>query len=134
MMTTFLPSSVAAAMARLTATVVRPTPPLGLNTATIDPGLARLARARAVRCDAGRRHGRDSDAALLVTLARADLSDRGCQLVAAEWLDEKLARAGEHRAAEVIGLALDGHHDDGGARARSRRVARSRRCRPCRAC
>ena len=38
MMTTFLPSSVAAATARLTATVVRPTPPLGLNTATIRPG------------------------------------------------------------------------------------------------
>ena len=38
MMTTFLPSSVAAATARLTATVVRPTPPLGLKTATIRPG------------------------------------------------------------------------------------------------
>ena len=37
-MTTFLPSSEAAAMARLTATVVRPTPPLGLNTATTWPG------------------------------------------------------------------------------------------------
>ena len=37
-MTTFLPSSVAAATARLTATVVRPTPPLGLKTATTRPG------------------------------------------------------------------------------------------------
>ena len=35
--TTFLPSSVAAATARLTATVVRPTPPFGLNTATTWP-------------------------------------------------------------------------------------------------
>ena len=43
MMTTFLPSSVAAATARLTATVVRPTPPFGLNTATTLAGLARLA-------------------------------------------------------------------------------------------
>ena len=38
MMTTFLPSSVAAATARLTATVVRPTPPFGLKTATMMPG------------------------------------------------------------------------------------------------
>ena len=38
MMTTFLPSSVAAATARLTATVVRPTPPFGLKTATMRPG------------------------------------------------------------------------------------------------
>ena len=37
-MTTRLPSSVAAATARLTATVVRPTPPLGLKTATTRPG------------------------------------------------------------------------------------------------
>ena len=36
--TTFLPSSVAAATARLTASVVRPTPPLGLKTATTRPG------------------------------------------------------------------------------------------------
>ncbi len=36
--TTFLPSSVAAATAMLTATVVRPTPPLGLKTATTCPG------------------------------------------------------------------------------------------------
>jgi hypothetical protein len=36
--TTFLPSSVAAATARLTARVVRPTPPFGLNTATTCPG------------------------------------------------------------------------------------------------
>ncbi len=40
--TTFLPSSVAAATARLTATVVRPTPPLGLKTATT--GRARRCR------------------------------------------------------------------------------------------
>ena len=114
-MTTFLPSSVAAATARLTATVVRPTPPLGLNTATIDAGLARFAGARPVRRDAGRRHRRDRDAALLVALARADLADRGGQLVAAERLDQELACAGEHRAAEVVGLALDGHHHDCGA-------------------
>ena len=37
-MTTRLPSSVAAATARLTATVVRPTPPFGLKTATTSPG------------------------------------------------------------------------------------------------
>ena len=37
MITTDLPSSFAAATARFTATVVRPTPPFGLNTATTVP-------------------------------------------------------------------------------------------------
>ena len=37
------PSSVAAATARLTASVVRPTPPLGPKTATMRPGSASLA-------------------------------------------------------------------------------------------
>ena len=114
MMTTFLPSSVAAATARLTATVVRPTPPLGLKTATIEAGLAGLA---GIRRPVGRgpvaaATGGDRHPALLVALAGADLPDRGGQLVAAERLDQELARAGEHRAAEVVGLALDGHHHD----------------------
>ena len=112
-MTTFLPSSVAAATARLTATVVRPTPPLGLKTATIWPGSPGSPDRVPLVRGAGRgRHGGDRHPALLVALASADLADRGGQLVAAERLDQELARAGEHRAAQVVGLALDGHHHD----------------------
>ena len=137
MMTTFLPSSVAAATARLTATVVRPTPPLGLKTATIRPGSPEPPRRGACRpaCRAGR-GDRDATAmpALLVALAGADLADRGGQLVAAERLDQELAGAGQHRAAEVVRLALHGHHDDRRGRGRSRRAAPWRRCRPCPAC
>ena len=62
----------------------------------------------------GDRHGRHP--ALLVALAGADLSDRCGQLVAAERLDQEFACAGEHRSAEVVRLALDGHHHDGGGR------------------
>ena len=112
--TTCLPSSVAAATARLTATVVRPTPPLGLNTATTMPGSPRsspaAAPAPAARGGRDRRRGRHP--AGLVALAGVDLSDRGGQLVAAERLDQELARAGQHRAAEVVRLALDRHHHD----------------------
>ena len=72
--------------------------------------------------------------ALLLLLARVDLADRGGELVAAERLDEELARAGEHRPAEVVRLALDRHHHDRGGRDLRRRASRSRRCRPCPAC
>ena len=133
--TTCLPSSVAAATARLTAIVVRPTPPFGLKTATTRPGLAAARRAVPGRAGvAGRRGGRGRHAALLVALAGVDLADRRRQLVAAERLDQELAGAGQHRAAEVVRLALDGHHDDGGASGPSRTAARWRRCRPCPAC
>ncbi len=115
MMTTFLPSSVAAATARLTATVVRPTPPFGLKTATMIPGSpGSPVRAPAVPGRGCDRH--DRHPALLVALASADLADRGGQLVAAERLDQELAGPGQHRAAEVVRLALDRHHHDGGAR------------------
>ena len=117
---TRLPSSVAAATARLTATVVRPTPPLGLKTRDDQ---ARFAiTAAATRADApvgraaGRGHRRDGEPALLVTFPCAHLPDRGGELVAAEWLDQELARAGQHRAAQVVGFALDRHHDHRGAR------------------
>ena len=63
-----------------------------------------------------------------------DLADRGGELVAAERLDEELARAGQHRAAEVVRLALDRHHDDRGRRDARATSARSWRCRPCPAC
>ena len=111
-MTTFLPSSVAAATARLTATVVRPTPPLGLKTATTWPGSPGSPDRVPLVAAPAARHGGDRHPALLVALASADLPDRGGQLVAAERLDQELARAGEHRAAQVVGLALDGHHHD----------------------
>ena len=115
--TTFLPSSVAAATAMLTATVVRPTPPLGLKTATTWPGSAAGVRPPGSARPAGRRRRcGDRHPALLLALAGVDLADRGGELVAAERLDEELARAGEHRAAEVVGLALDRHHHDGGGR------------------
>ena len=57
----------------------------------------------------------DADPALLLALARADLADGRGQLVAAERLDQELAGAGQHRAAQVVRLALDGHHHDGRA-------------------
>ena len=63
-----------------------------------------------------------------------DLSDRRGQLVAAERLDQELAGSGQHRAAEVVRLALDGHHHDRRRRARLAPAARWPRCRPCRAC
>ena len=82
-------------------------------------GLAGLASGRCRAAAAGRGRG-DGDPAQLLALARVDLADRGGELVAAERLDQELARAGEHRAAQVVGLALDGHHDD----RRGRDVAR----------
>ncbi len=115
-MTTFLPSSEAAAMARLTATVVRPTPPFGLKTATTWPGSPEPPVGACHPACRGRGGDRDHrHPALLVALAGADLADRCGQLVAAERLDQELASAGEHRAAEVVRLALDGHHHDGRA-------------------
>ena len=116
--TTFLPSSVAAATARLTATVVRPTPPFGLKTATIRSGSPPLVARAAPPPEPVVATGDGRHAARLVALAGVDLADRGGQLVAAERLDEELARAGQHGAAEVVGLALDGHHDHGGRRER----------------
>ena len=114
MMTTFLPSSVAAATARFTATVVRPTPPFGLKTATTMPGSpGSPVRVPFPTTGRGGRDGHDRHAALLVALAGIDLTDRGGELVAAERLDQELPGPGQHRTTEVVGLALDGHHDDG---------------------
>ena len=76
----------------------------------------------AVGAPCGSRGGRgdgvvgDGDPALLLAFPRVDLADRGGQLVAAERLDEELARPGEHRSAEVVRLTLDRHHDDRGGR------------------
>ena len=106
--TTSLPGSEAAATAVFTAIVVRPTPPLGLKTATTRPGS---------RADDGRPlDGGHGHPAHLLALAGVDLADRGRQLVRAEGLDEELAGPGQHGAAQVVGLALDGHHHDGGGR------------------
>ena len=117
--TTFLPSSVAAATARLTATVVRPTPPLGLKTRD---DRARLAGRACAAGRAGPRPAAVPAAAtgamrrLLVAFSRVDLPDRRRQLVRAERLDQELAGSGQHRSAEVVRLALDGHHHDGRGR------------------
>ena len=115
--TTRLPRSVAAATDMLTATVVRPTPPFGLNTATTVPGSPAPPSepaARAVgRCRRGRRHG---DKALLLALAAVHLSDGGRELIRAERLDQELAGPGQHGSAEVVRLTLDGHHHDRGGR------------------
>ena len=115
------PSSVAAATARLTASVVRPTPPLGPNTATTRPGSPSSRStwgrtATAVAPPLAAAGGADRDAGELLLLAGVDLPDRRGQLVRGERLDQELARPGQHRAAEVVGLALDGHHHDRGAR------------------
>jgi hypothetical protein len=96
--TTDLPSSAPAAIARLTATV------------QARPG-----------SDRGDHHP-----AQLLLLARVDLPDRGGQLVAAEGLDQELARAGEHRPAEVVRFALDRHHHDRRGRDLGRQLLRGR--------
>ena len=72
--------------------------------------------------------------AVLLALASVHLTDGCAQLVRAEGLDQELTRAGQHRAAEVVGLALDAHHHDRRRRHVRRRAARWWRCRPCRAC
>jgi hypothetical protein len=41
-----------------------------------------------------------------------DVADGRRQLVAAEGLDQELASAGQHRPAEIVRLALHGHHHD----------------------
>ena len=64
------------------------------------------------RCAGAVRGGRASEGALLL-LELMDASDRGDQLVVAERLDQVLARASLHRAAEVVALALDRHDDHG---------------------
>ena len=114
------PSSVAAATARLTASVVRPTPPLGPNTATMRPGSSSSRSGTdgglGGRRAAGWGGGLDGDAGELLALAGVDLPDRGGQLVAGERLDQELTRTGEHGPAEVVRLALHGHHDDRGGR------------------
>ena len=48
----------------------------------------------------------------LLALPGMHAPDGGAQLVGAERLDQELARTGEHRAAEVVRLALDAHHHD----------------------
>ena len=103
------------ATARFTATVVRPTPPFGLKTATTRPGSPAFTRSP-VAATGGGDHRDGGHPALLVALASAHLADRRGQLVAAEGLDEELASACQHRSAEVVRLALDRHHDDRGAR------------------
>ena len=115
------PSSAAAATAKLTASVVRPTPPLGAKKVTTRPGprAAVAARRRGPRPGAGRLPAKRSS---LSALALVDLADRGGQLVRAERLDQELARAGEHRPAQVVGLALDAHHDDRRARRAERQL------------
>ena len=84
-------------------------------------GVASRRRARAARAvtrlGGDHRHPRH-----LLALAGEDLADRRGQLVAAERLDQELARAGQHRAAEVVRLALDRHHDHGGGRDGSRQL------------
>ena len=65
--------------------------------------------------DAASLRGHEHPAALLA-LADVDLADRRGELVGAEGLDQELACAGEHRAPQVVGLALHGHHDDRRAR------------------
>ena len=106
---TRLPGSDAAATARLTAIVVRPTPPFGEKTATTRPG----SWPAAVASLGGR--GRRVSHALLV-LSRVHLADGGRQLVGAERLDKELAGPCQHGAPKVVRLALDGHHHDRGRR------------------
>ncbi len=121
------PSSVAAATARLTARVVRPTPPLGPNTATTRPGSLSVAGLRAWRPwppARRRRGGLEGDPGELVALAGVDLPDGRRQLVGGEGLDQELARAGQHGPAEVVRLALHGHHHDGRGRDLGRQVLR----------
>jgi len=76
--------------------------------------LAHLATGcRRCRGSAGRgdrSHGRVACAAHLLQLV--DVADRVDELVGREGLHEEFARTGEHRAAQVILLALDAHHDD----------------------
>ena len=78
--------------------------------------LAGLARrrgwppARGAGRGGGLRRGRVARPADLFELV--DVADGVDELVGGERLHEELARAGEHRAAQIILLALDGHHDD----------------------
>ena len=69
-------------------------------------------------------HREGSQAALLVALAGVDLADRRGELIAAERLDEELSGAGQHRPAEVVRLALHGHHDHRGRRGDGRHPLR----------
>src|SRR4029079_7462291 len=79
---------------------------LGAEDSDDDPGFARFGRPRATRGGTAGGDRRGRDAALLVPLTRAHLADRRGQLVTAERLDEEFASSGEHRAAEVVRLAL----------------------------
>ena len=92
---------------------------LGLKTATTRPGSRARRWPRVAAAGGPAATGATAIAALLLALAGVDLADRGGQLVAAERLDQELAGAGEHRAAQVVGLALDGHHHDRGVGRRS---------------
>jgi hypothetical protein len=74
---------------------------------------AGLARLRAIVAGRGGRDGRALDhAAELLALTCGHLADGGHELVGAEGLDQEFAGAGKHRAAQVVGLALDAHHHD----------------------
>ena len=103
------PCSAAMATARLTASVVRPTPPLGEKRVMTRPGFARRRGGRdgAVAGRLGQHPARASRAR-----GRAPGGSTRAQLVGAERLDQELAGAGEHRAAQVVRLALDAHHHD----------------------
>jgi hypothetical protein len=57
-----------------------------------------------------RRDGRVASPAHLLQLV--DVADRVDELVGGEGFHEELTGAGEHRAAQVVLLALDAHHDD----------------------
>ena len=84
----------------------------GLAVLALDLGSDRDGAGAAARPTG--RAGRDPGQLLL--LAGVDLPDRRGELVRGERLDEELARPGQHRPAEVVGLALDGHHHDRGGR------------------
>ena len=75
-------------------------------------GLA-YARGRRERVHRHRRSRRGCRvASALDLLELVDVANGVDQLVRGERLHEELARAGEHRAAQVILLALNAHHDD----------------------
>src|SRR5438128_4793727 len=77
------------------------------DLAVVARGRRRRERVRRGRGGRGRRVP-----GALHLLELVDVADRVDQFVRREGLHQELARAGEHRAAQVILLALDAHHDD----------------------